>query len=276
MNIAYRKTNLSKSGESFKIENFWHPKIDDWNPIYRDMLESFNYFKFTVPRPPISLGKVKENCFKKCPDVLRLPIKWGKSNEVKLPKELFPIKDEVIRLLQYDSFINPYFTDFFAHITIDNSLAEKGKTQRFPGFHGDGLQGGKFKNKLICEHSYIYVSNNPTEIALQPFFVAHLNENRVNIFKEFDRQVDTQKTYKTIAEHVYLIDPYVVHRSPVVLMNTQRTFFRLTLTPTELLMPKNTVNPMFDGQKYPERIDVRDFVSDPDSEIPYSFYGMDK
>lgn len=39
-------------------------------------------------------------------------------------------------------------------------------------------------------------------------------------------------------------------------------------------MPKNTINPMFDGQSYPARIDVREFVSEPDQNIPFDFYGL--
>ncbi|PIN94874.1 hypothetical protein COU53_01820 [Candidatus Pacearchaeota archaeon CG10_big_fil_rev_8_21_14_0_10_30_48] len=272
--INYRKTMLSRDGETFEIGKFWHPIIDSWNPMYRDITEHFDFHKYTCPRPPISLGSIDELVFQDCSDVLRVPIKWGGSNEVRLPKELHSLKDELVRIMQYDRHINPFFTDFFAHITLDNSEVKKDKTQRYPGFHGDGLQGGKFPKKLICEHSYIYVNNNPTEVALHPFFVAHLNDSRYNIFKEFDKQVNRELLYQTIPGHLYLIDPYVVHASPIVKKTTKRTFFRLTLTPSELLMPKNTINPMFEGQEYPARIDVREFVADPDINIPLEYYGL--
>lgn len=278
LNINYRQTRLSDQGSVFHVEKFWHPKIDDWNPLYRDILEPFDFHKFTTARPPIDMGLIPDNPFNKCPSVLRMPIKWGNSDEIRLPKELKPIKEELIRILQYDKWINPNFTKFFAHITIDNSSVEYNKTQRFPGFHGDGLQGGKFKVKQICEHSYIYVNRNPTIVAMQPFFVAHINDSRFNIFKEFDRQIKKNCLYTTRPEHLYLIDPYIVHASPPNMdpRQLQRTFFRLTLTPSELLMPKNTVNPMFDGQIYPARIDVREFVSDPDTSIPLDYYGFEK
>lgn len=274
MDIIYRKAELS-AGEAFFVDEFWHPKIDSWNPLYKDILEPFDFNKYTCPRLPISMGVCSPDAMQACPSVLRLPIKYA-FTDIRLPKELLPIKALLIRLLQYDKFINPYFEDFFAHVTIDNSTVEARATHRFGGFHGDGLQGGKFKKKLIVEHSYIFVSNHPTLFAMQPFFVAHLNEDRYNIFKEFDRQVRPESIYSSMEGHIYLIDPYMVHASPVINKSVNRTFFRLTITPTELLMPKNTVNPMFDGQDYPARIDVREFVSDPDVPVPYDFYGIQK
>lgn len=273
MDIVYRKAELS-AGEAFGVDKFWHPTIDSWNPLYKDILEPFDFHKYTCPRPPISMGVCDDEAIRECPSVLRVPIKYANSS-IHLPAELTPIKPMLVRLLQYDRFINPFFDEFFVHLTIDNSVAEAGKTHRFGGFHGDGLQGGKFKNKLVVEHSYIFVSNHPTKFALQPFFVAHLNEDRHNIFKEFDKQVQPYSIYMGRDRHLYLIDPYVVHASPVIKERTDRTFFRLTITPTELLMPKNTVNPMFDGQEYPARIDVREFVSEPDMEVPYAFYGIE-
>ena len=276
MNINYQPCNLSSDGEVFSIAKFWHPTIDSWSPVYKDILEPFNFMKYTCPRLPISLGSMDMSLFLSCPNVLRVPIKFGGSNEIRLPKELLLIKEELIRLLQYDYYITgDMWTEFFCHITIHNALVNKGDTQRFPGFHGDGLQGGKFKQKLICEHSYIATNRFPTEFAMKPFFVGHINEDRYNIFKEFDNQVDEHTPiYKARENHIYLIDPYMVHRSPNVEETCFRTFFRLTTTPAELLMPKNTVNPMFEGQEYPARIDVREFVSDPDQEIPFDFYGI--
>jgi hypothetical protein len=270
--ITYRKAELT-AGETVAIEELWHPIVDAWNPLYNDIKEPFNFNKYTCPRLPVSLGPWDEKDMMECPSVLRCPIKYGWT-DVQLPKELLPIKTLLVRLLQYDRFINPNYDSFFAHVTIDNSEVWPNTTHRFGGFHGDGLQGGKFKNKLVVEHSYIFVSNHPTEFSLQPFFVAHLNEDRYNIFKEFDRQVRQDSIYRGLEKHIYLIDPYIVHASPTIKERTFRTFFRLTLTPTELLMPKNTVNPMFDGQEYPARIDVREFVADPDIEVPLSLYGI--
>ena len=274
LGIQYRPVKLSRVGEAFSVSKYWHPIVDAWNPLYEDILRPFDFNKYVVPRPPVSMGGIPVALFESCPSVLRLPIKWGGSDEVRLPKEVACLREEIGRILQYDRHINPYFTDFFVHITIDNGIVEPGTTQRFPGFHGDGLQGGKFKQKLTCEHSYIYTSVHPTVVALQPFFVAHINEDRYNIFRAFDQQVRPESLFTLRAGHLYLIDPYIVHASPVIHERCRRTFFRLTVTPSELLMPKNTVNPMFEGQGYPARIDVREFVAEPDVSLPLDFYGL--
>lgn len=160
------------------------------------------------------------------------------------------------------------------HLTVHNAWVMPGETQRYPGFHGDGLQGGKFKYKMVCEHSYITSDPQPTIISMQPYFVSHLNENRDNIFLAFDQQVKKQSLFRLTTGDLYLIDPYVVHESPKITKKIFRTFVRLTTTPGELLMPKNTVNPMFDGQKYPDRIEVREFVSEPKKIIPLHMYGL--
>lgn len=279
LGIVYQQTKLT-IGKAFSISKVWHPKIDSWSPIYTDMLQPFNFHKFTVPRLPIDMGKIDSDsivALKKCPNVLRVPIKYGNSTEVRLPSELLPIEEEIKRILHYDYFVTgANWKKFHCHLTIHNAIVNPGDTQRFPGFHGDGLQGGKFKKKLLCEHSYVLSDPQPTIISMQPFFVAHLNEDKENIFKAFDQQVRSDSLLGLRPQHLYLIDPYIVHESPKITGKDPilRTFFRLTTTPTELLMPKNTINPMFSGQAYSKRIEVREFVSAPNQEIPYSAYGL--
>lgn len=273
MGIEYRPAALT-SGETMEVGAFWHPTVDAWSPVYRDMLEPFNASKYTAPRLPVDLGRFDISAARQCPSVLRMPLKKAGETSIAIPKELLPMKEEILRVCQYDRHVTPGWENFHIHLTVDNSVVAAGTTQRFPGFHGDGLQGGKFKQKLTCEHSYIACDPVGTVVAMQPFFVAHLNEDRVNIFKEFDRQVKKESLYSLREGHLYLIDPYVVHTSPICQEETLRTFVRITVTPAELLMPKNTVNPMLPGQVYAPRIEVREFVSDPDEEIPFSWYGL--
>jgi|SRR5579872_6660179 len=274
LGIKYEKTILAK-GEIFTVKKLWHPKIDHWNAIYHNIKKPFNINKFVTPSFPICIGKTKLDLIQKCPNVLRVPIKKGGSDEIRIPKELLCMSDEILRILNYDYFImGAMWKNMFCHLTIHNAFVEAGTTQRFSGFHGDGLQGAKFSKKILCEHSYVMTAPYPTIISMQPYFVAHYNDCRDNIFKAFDQQVKQDSLYRLQEENIYLIDPYVVHASPVLDRSTYRTFFRLTTTPKELLMPKNTINPMFDGQMYPDRIEVREFVTEPSNVIPYNFYGI--
>lgn len=275
--IKYQETILSGRGTTTVCgQALWHPTVDEWNPCYTDILQPFNSYKYTCPRPPISLGRFNTATAKTCPNVLRMLIKLGDSYTIYLPEELEPLKEDILRLMNYDRYImGDVWKSMFVHITIDNKVVQPKETHRYPGYHGDGLQGAKFREKDLCEHSYIVVDREPTVFALQPFFVAHLNDARYNIFKEFDRQITPgTPLFRTLPNHVYLIDPYMVHCSPFMQETGSRTFIRITTTPEELLVPKNTVNPMLGNQNYQPRLDVRDFVSTPDLEIPYDHYGL--
>src|SRR5437899_3249603 len=92
-------------GKAFKIHRVYHKIINQWSPIYRDILTSFNSAKFTNPRLPINLGKFPIELARKCPNISKLLIKQDKSKEVILPKEILPLKDEIIKILKYDYWI---------------------------------------------------------------------------------------------------------------------------------------------------------------------------
>lgn len=289
IDFEYRNTVLT-CGEVFHIENFFHPKIDNWSPVYKDIKENFDINKFTSPRLPIRIGLFPTNLLSMVPDVLRVPLKIRGTNSIHLPNELLPLKDEIIKILQYDCFITGFeeWKSSFIHLTIDRIMVDKNTvdkntTHRFRGWHGDGFQGGKFKEKHTVEHSYVMTNGkNTTQVALKPFFVSHLNEDRDNIFIEFQNQMDGVKEniYSLMSGNLYLFDPYIVHQSPPLTHETNevRYFFRLTTAFTELDMPKNTINPMLPGQgnRYPDRIDIREFLSEPQTNIDYKFYGLER
>lgn len=276
--IRYEQPKLNDT-QAFSFpttdEPLWHPVVEPEHPSYRDMFEDFSLSKYAFPRYPIDLGKIDMKPLEQVPNVLRMLIKI-KRGPLYVPNDFLPIKPLLEKIIGYEKWINKNFRDFFIHITVDHSEVEADQYHRFPGYHGDGLQGAKFKQKVCCEHSYIAVTAPPTEICLQPFFLKHLDEAKHNMFSEMDRQVRPDNVYQSLPNHLYLFDPYVVHRTPEIKTKTQRTFFRLTVTPEELLMPKNTVNPFFQGQDYPDRIDVRNVLTENDREIPYEMYGLTK
>ena len=273
-NIDYQATELSDRGSSWELEELWMPTVDPWSPIYTDILEPFDYGKYTAPRLPIDLGPVETDLIKQCPRVLRVTIKPEATLEVRLPLELTPVEGIVRRLLNYEMMINPGLIDFNVHLTLDYGFVEAGKTQRFPGWHGDGLQGGQFKEKLVCEHSYIAASSPGPELCLQPFFIQHLNEDRYNFFKVFDQQAKEENVYQTLGSHIYLMDPYIVHRTPTITEDTERAFIRLTIANRELPSEHNTPNPMWSQPAFEPKLDIRDFVLEPDAEILWNHYGL--
>ncbi len=273
--IRYQQPVLSGEGQDFYPRGHWTPRIDPDNVAYYSLYSEFSKSRFLSPRLPIDMGywDTGDITSSDVPNVLRMPIKTPGSN-YRIPKELSVLMPMIKRIAEYEAFISPSHEQVYAHITFDHSKVLAGQTHRFPGFHGDGFQGTKLTPKIIAEHSYILCTSPPTEFCIQPFFLNHLDDAKHNMFNEFDKQAKKQNIYRSIPRHLYLIDPYMVHRTPQIPDDTWRMFIRLTYTYAELDHPGNTVNPMFPDQKYPDRHDIRGGLSEFEFEIPYHLYGI--
>lgn len=298
--IRYEAPSLTE-GEKFEAQGLWTPIINPNNPLYRTLFKPFDSEQYLYPRLPVDMGHFDISPFREVPNVLRLPIKYPTESRdglklagddcYHIPKELLAMMPLINRVANYERNINPRYDEVFCHITIDQSDVPRGQYHRFPGFHGDGFQGAKFspyqhtmhKEKITVEHSYILVTAPGTELCLQPFFVTHLDEAKHSEFLEFDEQAKKANIYRTLPSHLYIFDPYIVHRSPVMLIPSpdskqgqRRTFIRITFTFSELDHPKNTVNPMFPPYEYEDRIDIRENLARFGFGVPYHLYGLQK
>lgn len=268
-------TPVLSIGEAYDTEGLWTPKIDASNIAYHSLFQPFDLTQYLYPRPPIDMGLVEESLYKCDVNVLRMPLKFS-GTMYGIPEELKSLTGLIKRVAEYEAFINPNHEKMFCHITYDRSVVMPGQYHRFPGFHGDGIQGTKLTPKVNVEHSYILATSPPTEFCLQPFFLKHLDEAKHNFFLEFDKQAHECNVYRSLSGHLYLIDPYMVHRTPKIAEQVERTFVRITYAFTELQHPKNTVNPMFEGQKYQSRVDVRENLCKNEFDVPYHLYGLSK
>lgn len=269
-------------GKTIVAPERWYPKVQPLSPTYRDILEPFEPRKYTNPRLPIDLGTADTSAIQSCPNTLRMPLKWWESEEINIPEELMPIKSILHRIFTYDKCHNPLYKSQVAHITHDTRTIEEGKTHRFPGFHGDDLQGGAFPDKEIIAHSYILTTDPGTEFCLQPFFVGHLEDSHERHFTEFDKQASEENIYTTKSGHIYLMDPYAVHRTPLETVPGIRTFLRVTFSTKNMLLPHNTLNPMFaDKQEeyeslpMPHLYETR-WTQASDKKVPYQMYGISR
>ena len=272
--IRYTQPKLDKRNSiEFQAQGLWTPTIDADNIAYHSLFKPFNLNQYLYPRPPIDMGYVDPVSAKI--NVLRMPLKFPGTN-YRIPRQLAMLEPLIRRVAEYESFINPDHANSFCHITHDLSDVKAGAHHRFPGFHGDGIQGTKLTPKIDIEHSYILTTTPPTEFCLQPFFLKHLDEAKHNFFLEFDRQAKEANVYGSLPNHLYLIDPYMVHRTPKIKRKVTRLFIRITYAPTELQHPKNTINPLFAGQKYNKRIDIRENLMPNEFEVPFHLYGLNK
>lgn len=271
--IRYSHPILSCEGTSYSPKGLWTPKINPGNIAYHSLFQTFNLEQYLYPRLPIDMGLVEEDEYNCDINVLRMPLKFP-NTDYRVPSELNGLMPLITRAAEYESFINPRHNDCFCHITFDKSFIQADQFHRFPGFHGDGVQGVKITPKVPVEHSYIFATNPSTEFCLQPFFLTHLDESKHNFFLEFDKQAKECNVYGSLSNHLYLIDPYMVHRTPKILVPTKRVFGRITYAFTELQHPKNTVNPMFQGQEYDKRIDIRERLVRNEFSVPFYLYGL--
>lgn len=270
-------------GEVAVVSDLRFPKVQPFSPTYRDIVEPFDARKYTNPRLPIDLGVVSDvGGVRAAPNVLRMPLKWWDSDEVNIPREFLPMKDFLLRVFTYDKCHNPFYESQVAHVTHDTRVVGAGRTLRFPGWHGDDLQGGSFVEKEVAAHSYLLTTSPGTEFCLQPFFVGHLDDTYEGLFNEFDRQVLGENVYVTRPGHVYLMDPYSVHRTPVMWVEGLRTFLRVTFSTRNMLLPNNTVNPMFEGRQgeydalpFPHLYESR-WTQASDKSVPYRAYGLSR
>ena len=272
--IRYTQPKLDRRNPiEFEAKGLWTPMIDADNIAYQSLFKPFNLNQYLYPRPPVDMGFVEPVSSKI--NVLRMPLKFPGTG-YRIPRQLAVLEPLIRRCAEYEAFINPAHNNCFCHITHDLSDVEAGTHHRFPGFHGDGIQGTKLTPKVNVEHSYILTTAPPTEFCLQPFFLKHLDEAKHNYFLEFDKQAKEANVYGSLPNHLYLIDPYMVHRTPKIKKKVRRLFLRITYAFTELQHPKNTVNPLFAGQEYHKRVDIRENLMPNEFEVPLHLYGLTK
>jgi len=273
--VKYEQNQIGETVTELLFESRWVSTPFPNNPLWRRMGAVFDPEHFLYPSPPVDLGKVDIDVGSlEGTRVLRCPIKKPGSRTVLLPTELAPMTPFVRFVCETEAFANQHFEEFWCHITFENTYVEAKKTQRVAGWHVDGFQGTRVARHR-AEHSYLWATSKGAEFCLQPFFVSHLDPTRHNLFNTLAEQAQEVNSYQGIARHVYLIDPYIVHRSPWMDVSGQRSIARITFTETELEDPTNTRNlSLGQPQDYAPRIDVRDRLSTYDGEIPWAQYGI--
>lgn len=274
-NIKYDTATIGNVGEISEVRDVWMPKAQAWSPVYPNLTSSFSFDHYTSPRIPIDLGPFDISAVETLPRVLRMTVKPVGNLNAYIPDELQSIASFIKMVLEYERMINSEFENCEVHLTTDYGFVKAAETQRFPGWHVDGLQGGKFKEKLLAEHSYVIATNNPTEFCLQPFFVKHYDEDITNFFKAFDQQARDVNIYKGIANHLYLMDAYMVHRTPTITEDTHRGFIRITVANAPLPIEHNTLNPMLNQERPVFKLDIRDWLRAPDYGVNYESYGIE-
>jgi len=254
-----------------------HEPVQPCHPFYTYHLQTFNKERYRYSTLPIHIGPFHIDWnIQIVTNVLRCPIKMAGTRNLIIPSELEFLKGYIFRCAVYETCFNHRFNDLYMHITVHGSHIEPNTTQRVPGFHVDGFQGHKFRNsKHEIEHSYLWTSNHGTEFCAQPFFIEHIDDSKYNVLLDMEKQARTENIYSLMPQNIYIFDPYMVHRSPIIRERTNRLLIRLTCEYQKLLDPNDTINPglIFNA---PYKYDIRNSLGECPTNCDAKMYGFDK
>lgn len=181
--------------------------------------------------------------------ILRMMIRSPETTGFVIPPELQWIKEFVTftNNLQNNLFrYHPY-----VYVTVRCGVV---KSVTDDEWHVDGFS---MRTPHVPEQNYIWSDSNSTEYLEQRFHIPHdFDPMRHNIHTFFQDNADESKIKALPVNHISIIDPYVVHRRPVLPVGTVRKFFRISYVPIEIESDTCMQNPLLPVRKY-NRLDIR-------------------
>ena len=215
--------------------------------------KKLNLEQFAEKNPPFKIGDLKLNPPNN-QNILRMLIRSFPGNLL--------IPDEFKWVMPMISMAESYQKTICAHpflyLTIRTSNMEFNKIDEW---HVDG-----FSTQInhLPEQNYIWCSDSPTEYIVQGFNInSNFDPLKHNLHKYIGNRINSN--IMTIGKNeVWMIDPYVVHRSPKV-VTKNRIFIRISFTPIEIKDINNTNNPLLPREHtYDGVVDFRDKLTDYD------------
>lgn len=121
----------------------------------------------------------------------------------------------------------------------------------------------------LPEQNYVWASHSATQYYTHAIpLPAEFDPLRHNIHKYFQRRISPEHVEQMKSQHVYVLDPYVIHRRPPETQNTRRCFVRVSYTPIEIEDRNNTPNPYLPPYAVRDGIkDMRDRLLDYDAVV---------
>lgn len=217
--------------------------------LIQDIESVFDPSRFNLRRLPANVGAIDPNKIGTLPSSLDMLIKLPEGKVI-LPEPYLNdegVCDFIEQSLRFEDIILPGWRDhYYAYLTIDRRKVEQGRSHRNEGWHFDGMQGGRFPDKMKVCHQYVMSTSLPTEYTSFPTDASNLDEMHHNWFKELGGQVpDDEPTYRSEAGNISLMSAYQLHRSPIARPEDAgwRTFIRLDISLKQQDRLGNTLNP---------------------------------
>jgi len=127
----------------------------------------------------------------------------------------------------------------FLYLTVRNGMvASQGDDE----WHVDGFS---LQYHHLPEQNYIWSDSCGTEWYNAPLGIPEdFDPLRHNLHSYIQERIDWTAVSRTLAYHLFVLDPYVIHRRPPETAGSRRCFVRLSYTPIEIADQNNTLNPL--------------------------------
>lgn len=181
--------------------------------------------------------------------ILRMMIRSPESGGFLIPAELEWLRETILGLARLQEAVfraHPY-----VYVTVRNGEVQSATDDEW---HVDGFS---MRVPHYPEQNYIWSDCYPTEYLEQKFSIPEdFDPMRHNLHNYFQDHADPEKIRTLLPKHLAIIDPYIVHRRPVVPVGTQRCFFRISFVPIEIEDDTCSPNPLMPHRFY-GRTDIR-------------------
>lgn len=200
---------------------------------------------------PENVDEISLSCPYEEQYILRMPIRVD-GKEYKIPREIEWVIPMLSKAMDYQKTI-VNIEHSFCYVTVRHGNV---KSETDDEWHVDG-----FSTKIshIPEQNYIWSDIFPTQFVVQSFsFPEDFDPLRYNVNHFLESQIDVNNIRSCENNHIYCLDPYILHRRPHIPIENKRTFVRISFVPIEINDINNTQNPLIPRQYDKDGVLMRD------------------
>lgn len=209
-----------------------------------------NLSNFNLTNIPEFVSRVNLVCPHDRQYILRMLVKQS-HHDYRLPNELDWLRPALEIAIKNQNLMN--IRQPYCYITVRHGFVT---SETDDMYHVDGFS---MKVTHVPEQNYVWANEYPTEFVAAPIaFPNDFDPMRHNVHLYLQNVIERCgiKPHTLNANTLYCMDPYVIHRRPVLPSNIYRTFIRISFTPIIIPDDTNTQNPLiklplfgFDGVK---------------------------
>lgn len=209
--------------------------------------QTWSFDEFRHARQPIPIHKVEDRfAFQNpMPNVVDLPIKMTGDDTIYLPVEYEGMKEALSKIIAFEKVHNPKYGEYYAYLTVDKRVVQKGSYQGRIGCHVDGFQSAE-QTIMEVQRNYSVFDIVPTEFVVSPMETRGLVGTVGDWYDSFTHQSQHVEVIEAKPFEINHYDAYQVQRPTVALATTDRTHLKVSFTRRQLNKLGNGINPAID------------------------------